>query len=126
MQRSRAFTLIEVLVALAVLAIGLAALVRGASDYTSNAAALRQRAVAGWVAENQLTEMELAKEWPREGSHDGSEKMAGAEWQWQAQVEETPNPDIRHVTVEVRRADHEAVLARLQGFVANPRAAGTQ
>jgi len=58
-RRTRAFTLVEVLIALVVLAVGVIAMVSGASDFARNASDLRQRALARWVAENRLIELGL-------------------------------------------------------------------
>lgn len=120
------FTLVEVLVALAVLAIGVAALVTGVSGYTDNAVTLRDRALARWVAENQLTELQLAAGWPDTGSRDGRERMGGVEWRWEIEVQKTPEPNMRRASVMVRREPNGQVLARLEGFVGNPRVSGGQ
>ena len=125
-RRARAFTLVEVLIALVVLAVGILAMVRGASDFAHNASELRQRALARWVAENRLTEITLEPTWPDTGKEHGSERIGGVEWEWEAEVQKTPNNDIRRATVTVRREDRTQVLARLEGFVGSPKLRGQQ
>ena len=122
----RAFTLVEVLIALVVLAVGIIAMVTGASDFARNASDLRQRALARWVAENRLTEVGLQQTWPNTGKERGSERMGGIEWEWEVEVQKTPNSDIRRATVLVRREERSAVLARLEGFVGSPKLRGRQ
>jgi general secretion pathway protein I len=122
----RAFTLVEVLIALVVLAVGIVALVGGASDFARNASDLRQRAMARWVAENRLTELTLQARWPDTGKEQGSERMGGVEWEWETDVQKTPNGDIRRATITVRRERRTAVLARLEGFVGSPKLRGGQ
>lgn len=122
----RAFTLVEVLIALVVLAVGIVALVGGASDFARNASELRQRAMARWVAENRLTELTLQPSWPDTGKDQGSERMGGVEWEWESDVQKTPNGDIRRATITVRRERGTAVLARLEGFVGSPKLRGGQ
>jgi general secretion pathway protein I len=124
--RQRAFTLVEVLIALVVLAVGIVALVGGASDFARNASDLRQRAMARWVAENRLTELTLQATWPDTGKEQGSERMGGVEWEWETDVQKTPNGDIRRATITVRRERRTAVLARLEGFVGSPKLRGGQ
>jgi general secretion pathway protein I len=68
---SSGFTLIEVLAAVAVLAIALSALISGMARYADNAARLRDKSLAFVVAHNRLTEIELQPVWPKEGRSDG-------------------------------------------------------
>jgi general secretion pathway protein I len=97
----RGFTLLEVLAAVAVLALALGATITGASQYAANATYLREKAIASWVARNKLVEVHLAPAWPNKGKSDGSETMAGREWSWRMEVLETPDPKVRRVDVYV-------------------------
>jgi len=125
-RRAGAFTLVEVLIALVVLAIGVLAMVSGASDFARNASDLRLRAMARWVAENRLTEVTLQATWPNTGKKTGSERMGGVEWEWEMEVEKTPNSEIRRASVSVRHEQRDVVLARLEGFIGSPRLRGRQ
>lgn len=79
----RGFTLMEVLVAVAVLATALAAAIRVGIQAGSNTIELRQRVYAGWVAENQLARIQSGIE-PLQGptTRNGTAEMAGMEWDW--------------------------------------------
>jgi general secretion pathway protein I len=116
------FTLIEVLAAVAVLALALGAAITGASQYASHAAYLRDKAIASWVARNKLVELHLAPTWPELGKSDGTEPMAGREWRWRMEVLKTPDDKVRRVDVYVDAtgkggATHGAQLVVLSGFL---------
>lgn len=112
------FTLIEVIIALAVLAFAMGALITGMARYADNAAYLREKTVALWVAHNRLTEIDLEPAWPPLGKSDGDVEMAGAEWRWFVTVSETPDPDVRRVEIRVQAKGHATEAAVLSSFVA--------
>ena len=99
--RQQGFTLIEVLAAVAVLALALGATITGASQYAANASYLRDKAIASWVARNKLVELHLAPAWPELGKSDGTEAMAGRDWRWRMEVLKTPDDAVRRVDVYV-------------------------
>ncbi len=119
---ARGFTLLEVMVALAVLAIALAALIKGVSDNTANAAHLRDRTLAHWVGMNVVAEQRLATKWDERGEQRGEEEMANHTWYWSARLVETFDEDVRRLEVEVRAEDERdaAPLARLVAFIPRP------
>lgn len=117
--RSRAgFTLLEVLVALAVVAIALVALVRAASVQVATFDALRERTLAGWVASNVLVETRLAAGLPPIGHSDGRVRLGGRDWRWSREVRVTPDAGIRRIEIRVQVAGTDAESAQLTGFAA--------
>lgn len=116
-RRSPGFTLIEVLVAVAILAIALGAIISGMGRYATNAAYLRQKTLALWVAHNRLTQIELEPTWPEEGKSDDEIEMGGAKWKWFVEVKNTPDDRLRRVDIRVQQAGGKADLASLSGFI---------
>jgi general secretion pathway protein I len=115
------FTLVEVLVALAVVSIALLAALRAAGQGTAAAGELRARLLAGWVAENVLAEHRARGDWLPLGIRRGSASEGGVEFAWREEVVATPNPAFRRLDVFVSAAPgDERVLAHLSGFVVNP------
>ena len=115
------FTLVEVLVALAIISIALLAALRVAGGGTSSAGELRARLLAGWVAENLLAEQRARGEWPSLGIQRGTQRQGGIEFAWREEVIATPNVTFRRVDIRVLAAPEEAhALAHLTGFVVNP------
>lgn len=116
--RSRGFTLIEIMVALAVLAIAMGALLTGMAHYTRAATQLRQRTFAEMVAHNRLTEIRLDREWPDPGRSDGDVELANIEWRWFVEVQETTDDNLRRVDIRVQTRGGEHDLASLTAFLA--------
>ena len=122
MRRARAFTLIEVLVALAILAVALAAGMRAVAQSADGAASLRLRTLALWVAQNRLAQAQLADPWPARGSVDGDETQAGTRLVWRETVSDTPNPALRRIEIVVTEPGiRDYALARLVGYIGRAR-----
>ena len=117
----RGFTLVEILVALAVLAIALSAVMRLTAQTIDTTVALRDRSLALWVAQDRLTEHLVLQDWPNIDTTDGKSEMGGREWFWREQVSGTENVKMRRIEITVRlTANDEAALARLVGYVHDP------
>jgi general secretion pathway protein I len=105
------FSLIEAMVALAILAIASVGLMRAVQSHIDSTRALERRAAAMWVAENRLTELGLGLP-----SGDRPVEMLGQNWRVAVTRTKTDDPDILKVHVEVFGAE-SAPLASLDGFV---------
>jgi len=126
--RCAGFTLLEVLVALGVLALTMAAVIKAVGSYTGNQAYLRDRTFAVWVARNILAEQQLEAAWPGVGELKGTTDMGRSEWRWLARVTQTEEEELRRLDVEVQLADVDDTrpLAVLSGFLWQPPASGAQ
>jgi general secretion pathway protein I len=118
---ARGFTLVEILVALTILAVALAAGMRSVAQSTEGATLLKQRTLALWVAQNRLALAQLANPWPPLGVREGAAVQAGSEFAWRETVGGTPNPGFRKVDITVADpAQPDYVLARLVGYIGQP------
>ncbi len=122
-QRLQGFTLLEVLIALAVLALAMGAVIKAASDYTSNQSYLRDRTLAMWVARNVLVEYQVKGEWLSVGERKGTREMGNQEWRWLARISQTEEAELRRLDVEVYPLDSdddENPVSVLSGFLLQP------
>lgn len=116
--RVAGFTLIEVMVALAIVSIALLAALRAAGQGTGNVGELRARMLAGWVAENLLAEHRARGDWLALGIQRGTQYQAGIEFRWREEVTSMPSPAFRRIDVFVFAAPEEThALARRAGVV---------
>ena len=122
LRNSWGFTLLEVMVALAVLALAMGALIKTSSDYTGNQIYLRDRTLTTWVARNVLVQHQLENQWPRVGERKGTLKMGWQEWEWLANISQTDEEKLRRIDVEVRALDSEDddPISVLSGFLKQP------
>jgi general secretion pathway protein I len=118
--RRAGFTLVEVLVALAIVSVALLSALRVAGQGTTNVGELRSRLLAGWVAEDRLAEHRARSLWLPLGMQRGTTREGGLDFAWQEEVISTPHPAFRRVNVRVFLAGDEShTLANLVGFVVN-------
>jgi general secretion pathway protein I len=97
------FTLLEVLVAVFVLAIALSSIIAAGSNSARNAAILRDKTLALWVAHNRLTELQTQAAWPQTGDSSDDVTMGGIVWTWHVTVKETVDPTLHRVDIRVQK-----------------------
>ena len=97
----RGLTLVEVLVALVVLAVTATAVLRTAGQQIAQQEQLAFRSLALWVAENQMALVYAADTWLPTGSQSTLVENQGLNWQIKTEISETANPDVRRVEVSV-------------------------
>ncbi|KGJ92384.1 type II secretion system minor pseudopilin GspI [Colwellia psychrerythraea] len=113
------FTLLEVMLAMAVFAIAGVALLGVADNNYRHISHLEEQMFANWVASNQLVEVSLDKTWPPKNNRKGKVEMAGRTWYWQQKVIKTTDKELRSLVMEVRLSeDDELVSASLMTYLA--------
>jgi general secretion pathway protein I len=100
-QRASGFTLLEVLVAVSIVAITMGALLSAFAHYANQAGYLRQRTIATWVAHNRLNELLLEPAWPGTGRREKFMEMSGVEWRYRMDVSNTDDPALRRIDLRV-------------------------
>lgn len=106
MYKQKAFTLLEVLVALAVLTLGLGTVIKIASGQALQLAYLKDKTISLWVANNIANEMKLGQ-WPVTGISSGQKLMANQEWVWKVKVSNTSDKNLRRLDIDVNRINEE-------------------
>jgi general secretion pathway protein I len=98
------FTLIEVLVALAIVTIGMAAVLEALTSSADTVMYLENKTFAQWVALDQMEHVRLSGSFPADGTRTGELEMAGRNWEWRQKVVDSQVPGVRQITVDVRPA----------------------
>jgi general secretion pathway protein I len=94
-KRVTGFTLVEVLVALAIIAISMSAALSTSGSQARSAGYLKQKTIAHWVAMNEMTQFQIQKSITTTGKTDGDTKMAGLTWYWTRKV--TPLEEFKGI-----------------------------
>jgi len=105
MSAGRGFTLIEVLVALAIVAIGMSAVLSALSSSADTVSYLRDKTFAQWVALNKIATLRISGQQPPTGNSNGDTDYAGRSWHWRQAVVATEVPGVVRIDVSVRPAE---------------------
>jgi general secretion pathway protein I len=120
-RRSEAgFTLLEMLVALAIFSMAVLALLNLTGENIRAAGIVEARALAHVVAENRAVEVLTADEPPPIGENSGTEDAAGRAWRWTETVQPSPDPDMLRIDIAVRGEQSEQVLGSVTLFRVRP------
>ena len=117
---ARGFTLIEVLIALVILGVALAAAARAASVATTGAEESKLRTLATWVAQNRIAELTAMRIFPSTGTTNGRAQMAGIDFEWQQLTSETPNAAFRKIELNILRPGDTQSLMTMNAYLTRP------
>jgi general secretion pathway protein I len=119
--KPRGFTLIEVMVALVIVAFGLGAVLAALSASAVNVGALREKTLAQWVALNRISDVRLNLNPPQSGTIEGDVKGFGnGDWHWQQIVTAVQEiPGLLQITVKVRRNTPGSIAGSSSGSAAS-------
>ncbi len=116
----RGFTLIEVMVALAIAALALSAVTAAISQMVDAATTIQQRTYASWIAQNKIAEMRLENIVPDVSTSSGEVRYAGTDWEWRSTISETGVENLFRLEVEIFLAGSDHVLRTVTGFIGEP------
>ena len=106
-----AFTLLEVMIALLVIAIGLGAVINTTSETRWKAGILKEKTIASWIAQNEIARYRAKRTW-------SNRSMAGADWEWNMRISATDDPSLRRIDIDVFLRGEDDVKASMTGFIA--------
>lgn len=115
--RNKGFTLIEVLISLAILSIALTAIIKFTSQHIRDTAYIQNKTIANWVGLQIINEARVGL---LKLSHDNTDQeieMLGQMWPWKASMTETPNKHIKEINVEVFQKPNKKPLLKLTSYV---------
>jgi general secretion pathway protein I len=118
--RLRAFTLVEVMVALAIIALSLTAVAAKMSRMIDTSNSMRERTYASWIAQNKITELRLANVLPEVSATSGEVDYANTTWRWRAVISESGIEDLFRVDVAISYQDGDDVIRTVTGFIGEP------
>ena len=122
--RCRGFLLVEVMVALAIIALSLSFIMVAITQSIDTVNTLRDRSYAVWIAQNKIAELRLANVIPEVSATSGEVEYASGHWDWRAVVSETGIENLVRVDVSVSHAGSEDVVRSVTGFIGEPIAPG--
>jgi len=116
--RTRGFTLIEVLAALVIVALGMLGVIQAVTQTARNGTYLREKTLAHWIAMNVITERRLLAAPPDVAESSDDVEFAGQRWRWTMKVTQTEVESLRRMDVSVRPADRPdgEALVTVTGF----------
>ena len=123
-KNNKGFTLLEVMIALFVVAIALGGVIKVMGNAAINSSRLSSRTFAQWVALNQITKLQISHKWPSFGETKGEDEMANQEWRWVQKTIKTSDKNVKRVELSVWNKNDPASAepyVTVVGFLPNPR-----
>lgn len=123
-RRKGGFTLLEVMVAAVIIAVGFAAVWRATGLAVDALELTRSKTLAMWAAKNRIAEYRAMNAWPKVGEMKGGVSAGDKEAFFiHETVSQTPSQNFRKLKIEIsRNANDSYILARLTGYLINEKA----
>ncbi len=120
-QSVKGFTLLEVMVALAIFALAGVAIMKAATDHLSGVQQIEEITIATWVANNRLTQINLSQGWPPKDKLKGMQEMSDRKWYWQQKILKTPDKDLIGIEVSVGLDEsYQSSVTYVTSYLAKP------
>lgn len=116
-RRRYGFTLLEVMIALLVIALGIGAVINTTSESGWKSAQLRQKTIASWVAQNEIALYRARRTWSNKSNLSGETEMANAVWTWRMKITPTDDPGVRRIDVDVYLKGEDGIKASLAAAI---------
>lgn len=116
--KQQGMTLLEVMLALVILATSGLAVMNAASEALKNQAYLQDKTLALWVASNRLVELKLEKQWPASSWQNDTEEFAGKTWYISYQTVQTGDNNFKALDVQVSSQEEGGALAYIRTYIA--------
>ena len=120
---NKGFTLLEVMIALFVIAVALGGVIKVMGNAAINSSRLSNKTIAQWVALNRIGRLQIGSQWPKFGDIKGDDEMANQEWRWVQKTIKTSDENIKRIELSVWNKDDDSSaepFITVVGFLANP------
>jgi len=117
------FTLLEVMIALFVIAVALGGVIKVMGNAAINSSRLSNKTFAQWVALNRIAKLQIGNQWPKFGTDKGEDEMASQEWRWVQKTIKTSDKNVKRIELSVWNKNDDSSAApyiTVVGFLANP------
>ena len=120
LKKQQGMTLLEVMLALVIMATSGVAVMNAASGALNGQAHLKNKTLALWVASNSLVELKLKEIWPSASWRYDTTELAGLTWYLRYKSVETGDNDFKALDIEVSDVKDGRALANMRTYVAKP------
>jgi general secretion pathway protein I len=120
LKKQQGMTLLEVMLALVIMATSGVAVMNAASGALNGQAYLQKKTFALWVASNSLTELKLKKLWPAASWRYDTADLAGVTWYLRYKSVETGDNNFKALDIEVSDVERGRALAYMRTYIAKP------
>ncbi len=121
-KNNKGFTLLEVMVALFIVAVAMGGAIKVMGNAAQNSSRLVDKTFANWVALNRVAELRLKSDWPKLGEVKGNQEMSGRKWKWLQKTIKTEDEKIKRIELSVWADSDNDVdpYVTVVGFLAKP------